>query len=279
MAQVAFDKYPDEVRLHYHINGTFQSLPMTRTVGFTYQAEVPAADIMPGFLEYFITVGHDNTVLTFPDGTATRPGAWDFYYRQVYRTRVVGPDFPVVLFNAAEDYDKVLRQWAPARLSPRPDGRGAWEIHLQNPATTCYYDSATENYWYAMRYCFAERVNGRKADLGEKTQLVLRVRNVGTGPLTIRIGLADSQGHTVWHEVVLNKQGNDEYRIPLKDLQTGKLILLPRGYPVFLPLTFAGADGGNFKLPEAENLEWVVVIPAQNKNQPHTWQLEQVWLE
>ncbi|GIV35906.1 MAG: hypothetical protein KatS3mg032_0285 [Cyclobacteriaceae bacterium] len=277
-AQIASANRPAEVTLHYRINNRYGNLNMKPLTGFLHEAEVPAAVMEEGILEYFITVRENARTLTFPDAVSTQPGSWDFYYQQSYRTRVVGTSFPVRLFVADEDYDRVLRVWTPARVIPQPDGLGAWEVQLENIPQRCYYDTLTGRYLYAMRFCFAERAGGRREDVSNKTHLVLRAGTIDRDSLTLRVGLIDAQGNAVWQRVVLHNQLT-EHRILLNTFKPGKWILLPRGYPVFLPFWFYPPSGRAFNLAHAENLEWVVEIPAEEVNTSVRWFAGGVWLE
>ncbi len=278
-AHIASANGPAVVTVHYRINNRQGNVQMNPLKGFLYEAELPASDMDEGVLEYFISVKEENNrVFTFPDGNNTQPGTWDFNYRQSYRTRVVPAIFPIRLFKAEEDHPEVLRVWVPDRLIPQPDGSNVWQVQLENLPQRCYYDTSAGQYLYAMRYCFTDRISGRREDISNKTHLVVRAKVIGRDSLAMRVGVVDTQGNAVWQQVILQCEWT-VHRIPVQIFRPGKWILLPRGYPVFLPFWFIGSARNNFNMAEAENLEWVVAIPAGQGNYPVTLQIDSVWLE
>lgn len=278
-AEVAAPQIPGEVSLYYRVNDSrYRMQTMRRVKGFTYQSEIQSADLPVGILEYFIVTRNSGSPITFPDGFSTSPDRWDFHYERSYRVRIVQPELPVYLFNAGENEDRVLRNWSPYSYVPAASGKLIWKINVSNPQRSCYYDSASNQYLYAMRYHFADKIQGRKEDIAKKRSLVIRARSAGTDTLRLQVALLTSQGAAYGTDVLLTAEMKDT-KVSVDQFKPQKSVLMPRGYPIFVPYWFEYATDAPLLLKDAESLQLVILIPGNKASLPVQLELEEIRLE
>ncbi len=276
-ARVITTSAPEAVRLYYHAGGRQKSMPMMYVSGFTYECVIPAEDLSAGIMEYFIAVTSRGITRTFPDGAIADPSRWDFYYSQSFTTRIVPSAYPIYLFKAEEDHSRTLRMWAPSQLIPLPSGNTAWKIILDNPQRYAFLDTALKKYLYPIRFYCGDILHGRMSDRAEKSQLIIRVKT-NLSAIQMHVGLADSRGAVYGKEITVGNKWND-HAISMSSFEKYKLALLPRGYPVFLPFWFDEKSATQPVVTKPENLQMVLIIPEQYKNQPIELEIESVWLE
>jgi hypothetical protein len=72
--------------------------------------------------------------------------------------------------------------------------------------------------------------------------------------------------------------GATEARVPLRALRPAPLLLTPRPYPGFLPLTYTPASSPAFRLADVEAIQVVVVQPP-SLSEPLRVDLESVVLQ
>lgn len=276
-AQIITTSFPEAVTLYYYANNRLKSVSMNPITGFRYECSIPAEDMGVGMLSYFITVKSNGINRTFPDGTKTDPSRWDFFYSESYTTRIVPAEYPLYLFRAEEDHNRTLRIWAPSNLLPLPDGKSAWNIKLSNPENNTYFDSESKNYLYPIRFYCGDLINGRRDDLSEKSNFVIHAKT-NLPAINLHLGIVDLHGNVFGKEITLNNTWT-EHRISSGSFAKYKLALLPRGYPGFLPFWFNGKYSAETVLSTSENLQIILIIPEQYKNQAVELAIESIRLE
>lgn len=255
---------------------------MQKTSGYEYTAEIPATDVSEGFLRYFIVVTDSQGKQSYPSGAPGAPGDWDFNFSEAYVVDVVPLGYPVYLFNARTDEDELSRPWAPGSALVPEAEPGKAELHVnvdqlfkedpENPKADAVYN-------YSMRYCFKEKIRGRRDALEQKTELVFRGRSLGTGSV-VQVALVDREGRAFGGLLELRPESAD-YRLPLSKLKEVDLVTLPRPYPTFLPYFFEGGSDGLFDLSMVETVQISIGpgLDAAEQKQKQAIALESIWLE
>jgi hypothetical protein len=222
---------PDALTLHYRISGgAFRTTPMTLERGFGFSEVVLLKDLGPGVLDYFISVRSQGAITTFPNRVNAEPGDWDFPRDPGWRCPVLGSDSPVVLFDAAADFDHLIVPYggyqsypyvslrAGASLTRNAltlDGREleraphkdiVCQLNLP-PSTLMRIDPA--------RGFRSVAVQGRSRGAGGKVAIILIERDGAT-----------------WGAVALLKPDPRSVVLELKDFIPVQAAMLPRDFPV-----------------------------------------------
>lgn len=251
-----------------------RNIEMTRTGPFTYEAEIPAAQLQKGFLNYFLLVRGEGGAVTFPSGQEGLPYQWDFYDRTPYHIRVIGKDQPIPLFDAQDDWDKLsTKHWLNTlRLMPLDDPRSSeYQINIQR-----LFQEDQENlnsevmHDYTLRHYLNPKIEPIREQLSGKKTLLLTARALNERPTKLQIALLDKHGNA--YGVVLDLSPElGTYEIPLQLLQRTKTVSMPRPYPTFLPYYFAGGTDDPLELKDIEAVQFSIGpgIPVKELEYQH----------
>ncbi|QJD78898.1 glycoside hydrolase 5 family protein [Spirosoma rhododendri] len=261
-----------------------QTIPLQRSRGYTYTAQIPASLVREGILRYTIAVTEKGNTRTYPSGVAGSPDSWDFYDTAAWSVRVMPKQTPISLFNAATDTDRLSRDYLPeSRLLPLSEtGDAELWLPITNLATTDPEDkNAKPIYDYSMRYYVAANVAGRRRDVSSFPNLVLYGRSLDNQPCPVQVALITRSG-TVYGGTVLVDATTGRFAVPVNQLKPVPFVSLPRPYPSFLPY-FINTTSPATRLDPAtiESIQLSVgpgMTPAQ-ANQKHDLRIRRVTLE
>ncbi|MFZ0489905.1 MAG: hypothetical protein WAM00_06665, partial [Salegentibacter sp.] len=261
----------------------YDSVELNREKGYTFSAEIPKKLLGQGFLKYRIIASTAEKSYTFPGGTEGNPGQWDFYRDEFYTTRIVPKTSPITLFDAAQNADHVVEEWRPGnKLVPTGEpGEAEYQVNLEQ---LFHEDIENKNaepvYDYSFRYNFNRRVQGRRKGLQNKQKLVLKAESLTEKPVKLQVALIMKNG-AAFGKIVELHPGMKEYEISLDELQPVKTVTLPRPYPSFLPYYFEHSHLGEFRLENAESLQFSIGpgIEQEQLQQPKGIGIVQVELE
>ncbi len=267
------------VAQHYY--GPTQGVPMAATAYATYAATVPAALVYPGLVKYWLVLRQASGARTFPGSFAGQPGDWDYAHAEHWEVPVVAAGAPLPLFNAGADKDlgeaRGLGPNAWTDYVTTPAGALALRL-VQGPAPAQGPSSPAVGQPVAALRCYFGDKLASRADLAAFKEVIVRVRaSRGAGPLHLCLATRDAQAYAA--DVPVAGVEWQEVRVPLAAFRPAALLLLPRPYPDFLPLTYtAPAPRPALKLAEAEVLQ-VVLDAAPAGAGPLTVDLESVSLQ
>lgn len=201
---------------------------MEHAGGLDYAAEIPAEAVHPGMLRYHIAVRSGGRWTTFPSRVATLPTDWDFY-GEGWRVRVLPPEDPVLLFDAATDHAGVTANHRDLRYelvaSDRP-GLAAIKV-VATAGRSAERD-------HSFRYFFREQVSGRAADFVSVPRLVLHGRAIGDEPCRVQVALVTDDG-VAYGGMIEVAPRFGRCAIDVGDLRPVRAPNIPHGYPVFIP--------------------------------------------
>jgi hypothetical protein len=286
------------VARHYY--GPTRILPMQRTKANTVTVTVPAALTYPGLLHYWIIVKSANANLnTFPgtqpyklaaieaslrntgassvtfwqSGTiadftllpnnAGSPFDWDFNDAAHYEVTLVAPTAALPLFQATTDRGAVEAQGlSPSAWVDYPttaDGTLALRLVVAPPQAG--QPTPTAGPATVLRTYLGLKMAGRTADLANFKELVIKAQTNQPAATQLRVLLVTKDAAAYAATVPLTA-ALGEVRVPLSALQPAPLLLSPRPYPGFLPLTFSPASRPAFRLADVEVMQLVLESPA-----------------
>ena len=283
-ATVASASTTEKVEAYIQTPGSwFERIELKHTGGYDYSTVIPAEKIKQGFVQYYIMVTTNNKTVTYPGMLDKNATAWDFYGDEMYRTAVVSGSSPVYVFNAGTDADEVSREWRRGnQLLPLAEP-GKAELLFRIP-TLQTKDSenpkAEQPADYSIRYFFGHKIAGRKNDITNKTQLIIKARSVGKSTTPIQVALVTKHGLAYGRILELNET-TGEYKMDINSFKQVPVVTLPRPYPGFLNYYFQPSVSIPFQLIDAESIQ-ISLGPGINKNEvnmPWSFAIESVRLE
>lgn len=283
-ATIASPEPPETVELFFQGPGYWlQRMEMTRGHGYAYSATIPDSLVREGFINYFIVVKAGEEYITYPGAVKSYPLAWDFYGDDPYEVRVSAPEYPVYLFDAKQDADRLQRRWLRnSRLTALPEpGKAELELNVERLFVPDPENRKEEPvYDYSMRFYFGEKVSGRIPNLLTKDRLVFKGRALNNKHCKLQLALVMKDGTAYGGTIDVQPEGGN-YGLALQDLQKVKLVTLPRPYPTFLPYYFDPSPGDRLDLSAIETLQISIGpgIPEAEREVSHGVAIESVWLE
>ncbi|RYY20040.1 MAG: membrane or secreted protein [Cytophagaceae bacterium] len=263
------------VAKHYY--GPARVVPMQRTDAYTLEASIPAALTYPGLLHYWLLVKSMNgNIILFPgqqlgntqdiicesNGLAN-PLAWDFADATHYEVLVVDATAPMPLFQAGPDRGHVeaqgLRPQAWVDYPTTATGHLALRLVVAPPKAAQPVPAAGPA--AVLRAYLGPQIASRQADLASFKELVIKVQTNQPTATQLRV-LLITKDAVAYAATVPVAAALGEVRVPLSTLQPAPMLLSPRPYPGFLPLTFSPAKWPAFRLAEVEVLQLVLDGPA-----------------
>lgn len=249
------------VARHYY--GPTRRLAMQRTGPTTYVATVPAALTYPGQLHYWVVTSEAGRApITFPGRQPGTPGDWDFADAGHYEVLLVPSTAPLPLFTAARDRDAVEAKgisWTDwTDFTTTPGGALALRL-LVNPAKAGQPAPAAGPA-SALRAYLGAKTAARTTDLAGFKDLVIKIASNQPAATHLRVALV-SRDAVAYEAVVPLPAPGTAARVPLSALRPAPLLLVPRPYPGFLPLTYGPASAPPFRLAAMEVLQVIVDQP------------------
>jgi len=231
----------------------------------TWVASVPAALTYPGLLRYWVVLKRaGQPALTFPGGQPGTPQDWDFYPAATpWEVPLVAATAPLPLFTAALDRDAVEAKgigpasWADYPTTPA----GPLALRLVVSPPKAGEPAPAAGPAAALRAYLGPKTAGRTTDLAHFKDLVIRAQSNLPAATVLRVVLVTRDAVAYEAAVPLAAAGG-AVRVPLATLRPAPLLLTPRPYPGFLPLTYQAAASPAFRLAEVEVLQLIVDQPA-----------------
>ncbi|RYZ00842.1 MAG: membrane or secreted protein [Chitinophagaceae bacterium] len=234
-----------------HSLGKWKTIDMTRRDAQTYAAEVPADMTEPGLLQYRVLLQHPaQGKYSFPAGVRGDPYAWDAANDETWQTYVLPAAAPVALFDATRDRGRIVPWIGDWRRNTIGYSAGEEPGRLVLRATMTEPQAAQLSGWQLF---IGDRINIPGSDR-LYSKIVLKGRSAEGRSL--RLLIVDANGNAVSADVPL-AAAMGTVEIPMSAFRPSAHYLLPRPYPGFQPLQFAGASPADFDLRKAEKLQCV----------------------
>jgi hypothetical protein len=259
------------------LSGVWETVPMQQTGPYLYKADMPASLAAPGLIRYRIVVEtKTGEFVTFPGNQKGNPWGWDYVEGDTWQTFVAADNGNLELFNATHDQDIIIypNLWQSDERQFLT-GEDPGQLSLRLTAKALSGEGVM-----GMQYYFGDKTKGRQAELATFDRLVIRARTTNAAPVKAKVSLITADAAAYAATVTLNNT-MEEIEIPISQLQPSRYMLLPRPYPGFHPFWFEPVKAGAFRLNQAEKLELSIgdeLTPAEKK-QPHTLEVEAVWLK
>lgn len=257
--------YTDEVSFWNEHN---PYIKMKHTEGYTWRATLPETNVKVDRLRYNIVVFRGEERQTFPSGTRRSPLDWDYTATDMWETRVVEPQTPMVLLEHSSDglETYMLPEWG-GYIHRQTIDNGP----IEKPTLRLAFKSDEKDPVFFLRRYIKEEVDGRRSRLADCRTLCLHLRQVPEG---LKAGFITSSGYTYLSECP--EAGDDGIvRIPLSGLKQSAT-LLPAAYPSFLTPYFRPQTDIPFKV---EDIDMLFISFEAASGLEKILEIGQVWLE
>ncbi|WEK34113.1 MAG: membrane or secreted protein [Candidatus Pseudobacter hemicellulosilyticus] len=247
--------------------GTVSILPMVRQSAYIYKVTLPGNLLKAGELQTAVRVKSNGTVIGW-----LRP------------VQVLDSRSHYELFSAARAAgDSVLKYWW--RIKNFPDWNRQTAYRFEKTAdSTVVYRATADTFNFDIPFIGWQYSCSMIATVPQKSQqnystLTLRGAPAGRHPVTVLLILVDRNANAYSRELTL-EGGLTTYRLPLSTFSKGPLLLLPRPYPMFLPLWFSTAANEPIQLSAIEKIQ-LLYMPARNLQvkEDQGFMIDGVWAE
>lgn len=225
-----------------------------------YEAEIPAPNLAEGRLNYWISLVGEDDQITYPGGHYGSPWAWDYYHDEVWSVPIIPNDVPSRIFQADRDIDDLDFAFSPWSS----DYERSLEYHTQSgkAAVQVRADSLIESDsevpgW---SYYFGDIMKFLKKDNPE--QITVEISSALESDQTVMVVLTNKAGIPYESEIKVTP-GVQQVTLTENDFSTGRMALLPRPYPTFLPYWFGAESDKPLDLAEVENIQ-LLLVPELN---------------
>jgi hypothetical protein len=274
----------DSVNIWYYKDWKLHSIKMQAENSHKYKGSVPGDALRSReYFSYYITVSGDHHTYTFPSCREIAPGQWNFDAGEAYRVRCMKPEYPVYLFDAMTDYNRLNREWIDESYQQVGEHPGRDYVYLkikelartdpENPEGTAIAD-------YSIRHYFGDLINGRKEDLGLMKNLVFRGDPAPGSKYPIQVSLVMKDG-SAFGTLIKLKPKKNKYEVSLDKLERVKAVILPRPYPTFLPYYSTAGKADKLDITQIESLQISIGpgIKEKDVNKVRELRISMVYLE
>lgn len=239
---------PANEALELVVNGT--ALPLIKQGAYRYSITIPAALVKEGDLQLAVRLKSSGAII-----------------KNLPSVRVLDRSQRFELFNAAQvQQDTLLKSWWRIKKFPDWNRRTHYSFQTGNDSAVSYQASAdTFNFdipfigWqYSCRMPSSEQATSSKA----YRTIKLKGASSHGNKAAIRLILVDKDGNSWRRDLTMEGAGNT-YDLPLSTFAKAPFLLIPRPYPMFLPLWFMSNASASLQLAAVEKLQ-VLYMPEEN---------------
>lgn len=254
-------------------------IPLEKKDAFLYQTFIPDSLVTPGILSYVIRIGYESgDEVVYPGAVKGPVNSWEYFNPEAYRVRVLPAGGPVVLYSA-ETSDRTLSIAGASAM------RNRIGFSVIPGETKMVFEPVTGDFRpfgggqtpvaFALENFVGDPLG--KVIPESHTYTVIEIRGKALEePIVIDVTLIGKSGNAYTAQVKLTST-SDIYGVELKDLVKGKMVLLPRPYPGFLPFWYEHAVVKPFKLNEIERIQ--LVVPNEGNPEKPGFELSSVILK
>lgn len=273
-------KDTDKVSLVMQSGWQTKDISMKKTSAYTFEASIPADELYPGTINYWIAVDREDKTLTFPGGHEGHPGDWDYYHDEQYKMGVYETDAAIDLFTAADDgYDNInaaFTIWNSDNgfdlISTNTAGSRAIQAYAGE-------DLTKENETLGWNLILGNKLEYMGQSVDQSDLFALKAKaGSKSGNIKAIIVLQDG---TSYSSVIESSNGFETHKVPFTSFKPDSMMLLPRPYPTFLPLLFKANADGKLNLSKIEEIQFVFV-PTDGSSVVKvnsSFAVESVWIE
>jgi hypothetical protein len=254
--------------------GPSRNIPMTRSNGTDYSADIPADLVQPGLLNYRIVVQIGKDTVVFPGGFKGNLYAWDNYNNEYWKTFVAADNGRLEIYNPTTDrsirtFPPFARNFQTSYITGDRPGQLVLRLAIQE---------LWGDHIIGFQHFFGDKLKGRTPELASFDRVIIRAK--AGEPMKGKLTVIDENAAALSTTIALTNNFQDIV-VPFASFAGDSSLLLPRPYPPFMPLWFTVASPATFTLSTLEKIELTIgtdIAPAAFKK-PYSLEVESIWLE
>jgi hypothetical protein len=254
-------------------------IPMERTDEYQFKGVIPDSLVRQGMLTYTILVESDSGKVTvFPGGIKGPATAWDYYNPESYSVKVLPAGSEIELFYAGSYGQSVSFSGNSGMRSSVElsgvTGGSKLKFTVNTPDSPQGRAGGSGVLYVLQNYIF-DAIKSISGYADSYSDIIINGKTTGK-PVTLEVSLINKDGDAYTGRIILSGDQSSQL-IPFKDLTAGRLFLLPRPYPGFLPFWYTGSKKKSFKLSEIERIQ--LMIPVEGNDGITGFELTSVTLK
>jgi hypothetical protein len=254
------------------------AIVMEKSTPYDYSATIPAAQIIPGLLNYHILIQQGDKYLSFPGGHEGDPASWNYLNTESWQTFVAAPLGNLSLFNATTDRENGNSYFSgPGRSGGVQYISGETTGQLAFKAAT---SAIRKNQEMGFQLYIGNKIKDRLPEVASYGKVVIRARMQTGQKGQLRVALINKDASAYAAYISMGDQYKN-IEIPLSAFKPDSNLMVPRPYPGFQSLWFKAGSFSGLSIPQFDKLEITTVddFTADQLNKPYGIEIESVWLE
>lgn len=242
-----------------------------------FEADIPATYLSEGRINYWISLVDEEEQITYPGGYQGSPWAWDYYHDEAWSVPVIPNEVPARIFSAERDINKLdfaFSPWSSDYMRSLNYNRNSGKAGVQVYADSLFEDHRGILGW---SHFFGHMVN--MIDKDKMDQVIIEISGGVKSTQTITVVLTDKAGIPYESKIEVPSEAQ-KITLNENDFGPGRMALLPRPYPTFLPYWFEPETNKSLDLSKIENIQ-LLLVPENNTqriNKKAGFSVTDIWL-
>lgn len=253
-------------------------IPMKKNDNYVYKAIIPDTLVKAGIFNYSVSAEFENgEIYIYPGGVKGPAFRWDYYNPETYSVKVIPAGSEVQIFHAEEnDENLVFFNTQAVRSSTLASGvTGGTRMKITFSGKENYLNLTNPSgVLFLIQNYIGEVVTSISGYADRYSEISIDAKTYDK-PVRFVVSLISKDGNAYSAQGILSPDRNGTI-INLRDLENGRLFLIPRPYPVFLPYWYASKSIKPFSLSDIERVQFM--IPAEGNEKITGFEIKSITL-
>jgi hypothetical protein len=243
-------------------------IPFTKQDQYLYNATIPDTLVLPGMMNYVVKIEFlSGKELIYPGAVEGPTTSWEYYNPQMYSVKVI-PEKTGIQLYSAESGESPITWSSGAQLQTIFSGiTGETKAKIsQAPARLGFTPRVDDRAQavFVLESFIKPQIEAIRKYAKDYSHIVIAAK-AEKDPVSVEISLISKSGGIYTGKTILTSD-NAMQSIPLNSLAPGKMMLLPRPFPGFLPFWYVNPKQQSFNLCEIERIQLVIPSEGNIKN-------------
>ncbi|MDR0750471.1 MAG: cellulase family glycosylhydrolase [Tannerellaceae bacterium] len=255
-------------------------IPMEQTDGYRFRAQIPDSLVQAGMLRYVVRAGMlSGEEWVYPGGVEGPASAWDYYNPESYTIQVLPRESAVPLISAGEA-DRFITYSADFGFSLQPvfspvPGETFLKTFVRTFPGAPLRRVDPSAPVFVLENFIGQQIAGITGCIPGYSRIVIHAQAAGE-PVEAEVALISKDGSAYTAKTVLTNTEASQ-TLPLDAFKAGKMALLPRPFPGFLPFWYTHPKPATFDLRTIERIQ--LIIPGTEQGETPSFELKSILLK
>ncbi|MDR1200409.1 MAG: cellulase family glycosylhydrolase [Tannerellaceae bacterium] len=255
-------------------------IPMEKIDTYLFRVQMPDSLVKTGTLNYVIRAGMlSGEEWVYPGGIEGPTFAWDYYNPESYTINILPRKSAISLINA-EQTDRFITYSARFGFSLLPvfssiPGETFLKTFLRTFPGVPLRGSDPSTPVFVLENFIGQQITGIAGCTSDYSELVIHAK-AEQEPVEMEIALISKDGSAYTAKAILTNTEASQ-TLPLDAFKAGKMALLPRPFPGFLPFWYAHPKPEKFDLRNIERIQ--LIIPRTEQSESPSFELKSILLK